>query len=107
MDKSEAMAWLAAELQQHAPLLWAGLLSCWIAFLRVMYSGHGWKAGLLEGCLCGAITFGMFPVLGYFNLPPSLAAALGALVGTLGVKKVISLAERYTDTHVPPSTPGQ
>jgi lambda family phage holin len=106
-DKPENWAWLLAELRQHAPLLYAGLLSCWIAFLRVMYSGAGWRAGLLEGCLCGAITAGMFPVLGYFNLPPALAAAMGALVGTLGVKKVILLAERYTDTRVPPASPGQ
>ena len=102
-DKPDTWAWLLAELRQHAPLIYAGLLSCWIAFLRVMYSGAGWKAGVLEGCLCGAITAGMFPLLAYFNLPPALAAAMGALVGTLGVKKIIVLAERYANTKAPPS----
>lgn len=105
-DKPDTWAWLVAELRQHAPLLYAAMLSCWIAFLRVMYSGAGWRPGVLEGCLCGAITAGVFPVLGYFNLPAELAAAMGAVVGTLGVKKITALADRYANTKVPPAPPG-
>ncbi|MCK8688117.1 phage holin, lambda family [Pseudomonas umsongensis] len=91
------MAWLS----QHAPMFYAAALSCWIAFLRVIYGGGGRRQALLESCLCGAITAGAFPLLEYFNLPSSLAAALGAVIGTLGVKKVADLADRFTDFKLP------
>jgi lambda family phage holin len=76
-------------------------LSCWIAFLRVIYGGGGRRQAVLESCLCGAITAGAFPLLEYFNLPSSLAAAVGACIGTLGVKKVAALADRFTDFKLP------
>jgi lambda family phage holin len=91
------MAWLS----QNAPMLYAAALSCWIAFLRVIYGGGGRRQALLESCLCGAITAGAFPLLEYFNLPSSLAAAVGACIGTLGVKKVAALADRFTDFKLP------
>jgi lambda family phage holin len=90
------MAWLS----QNAPMFYAALLSCWIAFLRVIYGGGRLRQAFLESCLCGAITAGAFPLLAYFNLPSSMAAALGAFIGTLGMKKVAALAERCTDIQI-------
>ncbi|NBB58947.1 phage holin, lambda family [Pseudomonas sp. ODNR1LW] len=100
-DKPDTWAFALAWLSQHSPLLYAATLSCWIAFLRVIYGGGGRRQALLESCLCGAITAGAFPLLEYFNLPSSLAAALGACIGTLGVKKVASLADRFTNFKLP------
>ena len=100
-DKPDTWLILSAFLSQHAPMLYAAALSCWIAFLRVIYGGGGRRQALLESCLCGSITAGAFPLLEYFNLPASLAAALGAIIGTLGVKKVAALADRFTDFKLP------
>lgn len=93
---TKALEWLS-----NYPVVYAATLSCWIAFLRVMYNRGGWRQSILEAGLCGAITAGAFPLLDYIGLPASLAAALGAIIGTLGVKKIVSLAEQYADFKFP------
>lgn len=94
---SRLLAWLSI----NSPMLYAAALSCWIAFLRVMYNRGGWRQSILEAALCGAITAGAFPLLEYLGLPLNLAAALGAIIGTLGVKKIVSMAEQYADLKFP------
>jgi lambda family phage holin len=102
MNESPASVTKVIEwLSINSPMLYAAFLSCWIAFLRVMYNRGGWRQSILEAALCGAITAGAFPLLEYLGLPLNLAAALGAIIGTLGVKKIVSMAEQYADLKFP------
>lgn len=103
-DKPDSWAKLLAFLAANAPMLYAAALACFIAFMRVMYCRGGWRLAFLESCLCGAFTAGAFPLLDYFGLPQSLAAALGAFLGMLGVKKIAALADRFADLKLPGSS---
>ncbi len=40
-DKPDTWLIVMAWLSQHAPMFYAAALSCWIAFLRVIYGGGG------------------------------------------------------------------
>lgn len=91
------MAWLS----QHAPTITAGLLSALVGLVRVIYGGGPWREALLEALLCTLVTIGLIPVIQYLGLPQNLATTVGIFVGYLGVKKVASLADRFTDFKLP------
>ena len=46
-DKPDTWLIVMAWLSQHAPMFYAAALSCWIAFLRVIYGGGGRRQALL------------------------------------------------------------
>lgn len=102
-DKPDSWAALAEWFHQHYPSLYATGLSGLIAVLRVLYDGGERRRVWLEGLLCAAITGAVVggielcaSVVG-IELPESMAAPVGGLIGLLGVEKVRSLAERYVD----------
>ncbi|WP_160623612.1 phage holin, lambda family [Mixta intestinalis] len=65
----------------------AVLLAIVMASLRVAYNGGGRRKMLLEGLLCGALTLSAASTLQYFDLPYSLAIAIGGGIGFIGVEQ--------------------
>lgn len=106
-DKPDTWAILLAWLSQHAPLLYAALLSFAMAAVRIIYGGGTRRQAGLEACLCALFTAGAFPLLEYFGLPQNLAAALGGGIGFIGVKKIADLADRFADFKLPRRGAGQ
>lgn len=91
-----ALAWLA----QHAPVIYATSLSALISALRIIYRGGTRKAVLLESVLCGCITLAILSGLSLLGLPREAAAFVGRMIGLLGVGKVRTLAERFSDARI-------
>jgi len=106
-DKPDTWAFVALWLSQHSSTVWAGVLSLVMAALRIFYAGGTLKDALIEGPMCVLLSLSLIWLLSFFGLPEALAQPIGIWVGFLGVKKVGKLADRYADTKLPKSEPGQ
>jgi lambda family phage holin len=100
-EKPDTWSALLAWVNQHSHVLYAAALSGAVGALRIIYGGGARRQVVLEACLCALITAGAFPLLEYFDLPQNMAAALGAFVGALGMKKIATLADRFADLKLP------
>jgi lambda family phage holin len=100
-EKPDTWSALIAWADQHSHALYAIALSGAVGALRIIYGGGALRQAVLEACLCALITAGAFPLLEYFELPQNMAAAVGAFVGALGMKKIAALADRFSDLKLP------
>ena len=100
-DKPDTWAIALAWLSQHLPIIYAALLSCAMAILRITYGGGTRRQMLVEGAICGGLTLTIISGLDFFGLPQSMATFAGGWVGFLGVEKIRSIADRVTDFKLP------
>lgn len=93
-------------ITSHLPFLSSGAMAASIAMARIAYeysSGkrhRSWGSSLAESVLCGLIALGFVSGLELFNLPPSAATFIGAMVGFIGVDKLKEWMEAWGDKKV-------
>ncbi|MDD1150391.1 phage holin, lambda family [Pseudomonas sp. TNT2022 ID357] len=100
-DKPDTWALVLAWLSQHSPVLGAALLSATMAVLRIIYGGGTRRQMLVEGAICGGLTLTIISGLEFFGLPQTLSTFVGGWVGFLGVEKIRTIADRFTDFKLP------
>lgn len=79
--------------------LGAVLLAFVMAALRIAYMSGGWKKMFLEGLICGALTLTVVSALDYFELPKSLAIAIGGALGFVGVEQIRVIANKILNNR--------
>ena len=92
---------LLAWLSQHAPIIYASLLSWAMAMARIIYGGGTRRQALLEGALCGGLALTIISGFEFFGVPQSMATFIGGWIGFLGVEKIRDLADRYAGIRLP------
>lgn len=100
-EKPQTWAFLAAWLHDHAPIVYAALITLVMGFLGVIRRGGTICQALLEAPMCMFMTLGLVPLLEHFDLPHNLAIAAGVWIGYFGVRKVAGWVERFAHTKVP------
>ena len=63
-------------------------ISFFMAILRMIYSGRGIIETLLEGGICGCLTFIYVSLMNYFGVSSQLTVSVGGFIGFMGVKKI-------------------
>ena len=100
-DKPDTWAAGLAWLIQHAPIIYASLLSWAMAMARIIYGGGTRRQALLEGALCGGLALTIISGFEFFGVPQSMATFIGGWIGFLGVEKIRDLADRYAGIKLP------
>ena len=93
-DNPDFWVALGAWLSSYSTNIYALFLSVSIALVRVVYGGGTRRQMALEATMCGLVTLTLQPVLELFGLPNNMSAALGGMVGFIGVEKLRELAIR-------------
>lgn len=91
------LAWLLAWADTHWPALYGFILSVTISWLRVTYSGGGFRQRLLESLLCGAISLSVMSGMELFGIAATASGFVGGSIGFLGVEKIREFAGRVLD----------
>lgn len=70
------------------PFLYTFLLTCLIAFLRLLYDEVSGSRRFVESILCGFIALSVSAGLEHFGFPDSLAPFIGGVIGFFGIDKI-------------------
>lgn len=63
-------------------------ISVFMALLRMIYSGRNIIETLLEGGICGCLTFVSVSLMNYLGVSSQLTVSVGGFIGFMGVKKI-------------------
>ena len=63
-------------------------ISFFMALLRMIYSGRNIIETILEGGICGCLTFISVSLMSYFGVSSQLTVSVGGFIGFMGVKKI-------------------
>lgn len=79
---------LLAYIATAWPQVYATGLAFIVALVRGLHAGNKARQSWLEAVLCGCLTLCVIPLLHYWGLPISLAAAIGGFISFKGTEWV-------------------